>query len=125
MRILVVDDEEDARVALEIILASQGHNVNLAINGIDALNILEQEQFDLIITDILMPEMDGIELVQKAKQGNHGLKVILISGGGRQLGSAQYDYLSVGQKLTATQHVLKKPFPPQDLIKLLEEIIGD
>ena len=67
MKILIVEDEQDALVALEIILTSQGHEVLSAGNGCEALDLLQQSSVDVVISDIMMPEMDGFELCRLLK----------------------------------------------------------
>jgi len=67
MKILVVDDDEDARALLEIILADKGHHVSQHSNGQEALNSLRREKVDVVISDILMPAMDGFELCRQMK----------------------------------------------------------
>ena len=124
--ILVVDDDAELRQGLLSLLEDEGFYLEHADSGETALAIVEKISIDLLITDILMPEMDGIELTLKAKKIQPDLKVILISGGGRQLDNvSQYDYLSVGKKLTATDFILKKPFAPQELIDMVYKVIED
>jgi CheY-like chemotaxis protein len=79
--ILIVDDEEDILELLSVILCDEGHQVLTASNGVEALGILAKEKIDLVITDIRMPQMNGIDLLAEIK--NRGRKhppVVFISG---------------------------------------------
>ena len=69
MRILVVDDEKIKRVSLADDLATQGHQVVTAGDGEEALERLNGGQFDVVVTDLKMPKLDGIELLKRIKQG--------------------------------------------------------
>lgn len=119
-KVLVVDDVEDIRNGIKDILENIGYIVTTAANGIQAISIIKDKPIDLIITDILMPDMDGIELCRKTKELYPDMKFILISGGGRQTTNpVGYDYLGSAKKLTGINDILKKPFDPQDLIELI------
>jgi len=117
--IVVVDDVPEVRNGISVILEAEGYDVRQASNGLEALQQVD-ETVDLVITDILMPEIDGIELCQKLKDAYPGLKLILISGGGRQPAiDSSYDYLEVAKKLTGVDTILKKPFNPEELLKMI------
>ena len=79
MRILVVDDEEEPRRRLSDLLQSSGYVVMEASSGREALAMLQDEELDLVITDIVMPEMDGLELVHRMKSEYPALKAIVLS----------------------------------------------
>lgn len=114
--ILIVDDFEEISEVMAQLLEADGYYVVTALNGKAAIKLLDADQFDMIITDILMPEMDGMELVGKAKELSPDVKVILMSGGGSR-SSVDYDYLGVSQKLTGANAILKKPFSQDELIE--------
>lgn len=80
--ILVIDDEKAIRNSLKDILEYEGHQVQTAENGIQALSLLNIQSFDLIFCDIKMPEMDGIEVLKKIKEREWNIPVIMISGHG-------------------------------------------
>lgn len=81
-QILLIDDEEAMRETLADCLDSAGHNVDEAENGRKALKLLESKTFDLIVMDVFMPEMDGIELLRELGKKDEHPPVIAISGGG-------------------------------------------
>jgi signal transduction histidine kinase len=78
-RILVVDDEYSIREALNMFFEGRGFETKLAANGLDALNIVEKEDFDIIISDIRMDKMDGVSLIKKLRQSNKKVPVIFIT----------------------------------------------
>jgi signal transduction histidine kinase/FixJ family two-component response regulator len=81
-KILIVDDEQDIREVLEISLSDLGYEVYMAENGEEALRIIEEVNPPIVLTDIRMPIMDGIELLRKIKQENSEIEVIMITGHG-------------------------------------------
>ena len=81
-RILIVDDEEDIRVVLKISLSDLGYEVYTAENGEEALQIIEEVTPPIVLTDIRMPVMDGLELLRKIKQEDPETEVIMITGHG-------------------------------------------
>lgn len=86
MDILIVDDEIDLRESLDDVLTSVGFDAFTTSNGQEALTILSQYNFDLIITDINMPEIDGLELIRKVKRERElPVKIIAMSGGDKYL----------------------------------------
>ena len=115
--ILVVDDEPELGNLIKELLENAGYNVLLSLNGLEAMNILNSMPIILVITDILMPEMDGIELVLAARKQFPDLKFVLLSGGGRKTDS-DYDYLYIAKKLTGIPNTLRKPFSPEELIEV-------
>jgi len=112
-RILVVDDEELARFTLRDILESAGHKVEEADNGKEAIAIQNGNPFDLIITDIIMPEKEGIETIAELKRDYPDIKIIAISGGGR---TKNLDFLTLAGEFGANM-VLAKPFTEDALMK--------
>lgn len=122
--VLVVDDVTELRQELAYVLKDAGYDVHQADNGLLALDILKQTPVDLLITDILMPSMGGIELVAQVKKRFSDMKIILISGGGRQPNrDRQYDYPLATKRLSGVQDVLKKPFSDQVLLDLSERLL--
>ena len=119
-RILVIDDDELYRVMGESALRARGHDVVSAIDGDDGLRVLDDGNFDLVITDIVMPNCEGIETIQKVQCLLPTPKVIAVSGGG------QHDDGQVYLRMAAAfgvDGVLQKPFRPNALVELVDEII--
>ncbi len=120
-RIIVIDDEADLRALLRIMLETQDHEVDEAENGALALKALGKHQYDLIITDIIMPEEDGIAVASQASKLQPNAKVLAISGGGKYLDANQS--LSV-MELLGVDATLLKPFGRDELIAAVNELLG-
>jgi two-component system response regulator (stage 0 sporulation protein F) len=98
MRILVVDDEEGARELFNTILTDEGYEVTLANNGQDALSRMVNGAYDLVVTDIKMPGMDGLQLLQELRKTGSQVDVIMVTAYGEvesylkamSLGAAEY-----------------------------------
>ncbi len=82
-RILVVDDEEQVRRVLRLVLERAGYEVDAAADGNEAVAVFDPARHDVVITDIVMPEKEGIETIQELRQKSTGVRIIAISGGGR------------------------------------------
>ena len=108
IRILLAEDDEVMRTYLTRALERAGYLVTAVDNGAAALPLIEGERFDLLLTDIVMPEMDGIELAQRASAASPDLRVMFITGFAAVT-------LRAGQALPAAR-VLSKPFHLRDLI---------
>jgi two-component system, response regulator, stage 0 sporulation protein F len=98
MKILVVDDEEGAQELFSIILTDEGYDVSLATCGEEALALLKDHSFNLVITDIKMPKMDGLQLLQEIRKTGCKTDVIMVTAYGEvesylkamSLGAAEY-----------------------------------
>jgi DNA-binding response OmpR family regulator len=97
-----------------------GHQVTTAPNGAAALRALESGTFDVIVTDIVMPDMEGLELIRKVRKTHASLPIIAMSGGGT--GSTQ-DYLALAANFGAAK-TLEKPFALEDLTAAIDEVLG-
>jgi CheY-like chemotaxis protein len=119
-RILVIDDEPHLRELLRSFLVLDGHDVVTAENGMDGLKLAAVATFDLVVTDIIMPETDGFEVVQ-ALAGKPGTpKIICITGGSRNLDS---DYLLKLSELMGALKVLRKPVSYENLSEAVYEVL--
>jgi DNA-binding response OmpR family regulator len=119
-KILVVDDEENIRFILDDLLNTD-YAVSVAANGREALALIDKTVFDLIITDLVMPEMNGIELVIAVKNKTPSQKIIAMSGGGGITG--RFDYLPVVQLLGADK-IFAKPFDLHEVLAAVKGILG-
>ncbi len=114
LRILLAEDDESMRVYLTRALERVGYSVVAVDRGTAALPLLESEPFDLLLTDIVMPEMDGIELAQKAAVVAPDIRVMFITGFAAVA-------LKAGRK-TPDAKVLSKPFHLKDLVAEIERM---
>ena len=119
-RILLVDDEPLLRETLKIALQAAGHAVTVAQNGAAALSLLAGESFDVIVTDILMPDTDGLEMIVRVRKESGNVRIIAMSGGGR---TRNMDMLEFATSFGADA-VLAKPFLPKQLISSVADIMG-
>lgn len=98
MKILVVDDEEGARELFYTILSDEGYDISLACSGEEALTLFKNSQYDLVITDIKMPVMDGLQFLQEIRKLGSKIDVIMVTAYGEvetylkamSLGAAEY-----------------------------------
>lgn len=124
MRLLFAEDDELLRETILADLEDAGYAVTAAANGAEALQALDQNRFDLLVTDIMMPVMDGLELILAVRGRKLDLRILAISGGGAgRLDSSSYgtDVLRVAERFGADA-VLAKPFLPSQLIAAIEKL---
>lgn len=117
--ILIIEDDRELREMLRTALLRKNYTVLEAENGKEALIHLKPGVTDLIITDLIMPEEDGLEVIMKIRELNHGIKVIAISGGGK---AGPGSYLNLAKALGADA-VYSKPFSINDLVSKIEEML--
>lgn len=121
-KILVVEDEDILRNVLVKILTKAGFEVQQAGDGNQALELCLWFRPDLVLTDIVMPDKEGLETIQELLEMRPELKIIAMSGGGR---SGPGSYLSIAVKLGA-KATLKKPFMREELISTINSVLmGD
>jgi DNA-binding response OmpR family regulator len=120
-RILLIEDDDAVRDTLHEILKQLGYDVTEARDGKQGLALFKAAGADVVITDIVMPEMEGMQVIRELRQIDPAVKIIAMSGGGRQ--SAQ-DYLKVARILGAVR-ILPKPFPSQILDATIREILAE
>jgi CheY-like chemotaxis protein len=118
--ILLVDDNDDARVTVARILEMSGYTVVQAENAKAASALLKQQNPDLVITDIFMPEGDGFEMLNELRVREPSIPVIAMSGGGTQEG---LDVLALAGRLGAKK-VLYKPFARKQLLEAITEALA-
>ena len=114
--ILIIDDDRQMRRLLTRILTGAGHTARQAVNGRDGIALFAQQRADVVITDMVMPDMEGIETILSLRRENPTLPIIAISGGTDPV------YLRAAASLGATE-VLRKPFSPQALLEALERVL--
>jgi CheY-like chemotaxis protein len=120
-KVLIVDDDELFRAMLTEMVQREGHQVSMATNGNEALAAIEHSRPDLVITDILMPEKDGIELIMELAQREARIPIIAVSGGRRAI-SLEFNLESA--KLMGVRATLPKPFTRADLRRAIAEALA-
>lgn len=119
-RILVLEDDAKLRELLREVLEAAGHEVTEAPDGDVGLKQFKLAPADLVITDIFMPEKDGLEVIRELKSGFPDVKIIAISGGG---GFETDTYLMAASRMGADR-VIEKPFEMQDLLDAVQQLLG-
>ena len=118
--ILVVDDDTQVLDVMSEMLKLEGHHVTLAENGKQAVEQVEAEDFDLVITDLIMPEKEGLETIADIRKLRGPVPIIAISGGGR-IGPT--DYLETARFIGADA-TLAKPFGRDELITAVSDLLN-
>ncbi|HEY3415370.1 MAG TPA: response regulator [Armatimonadota bacterium] len=117
-RILVVDDEQDIRQVVALNLEAEGYEVAQAANGLEALEAIERDGFNLVILDIMMPEMDGWEVCRqiKSRQRTKDLPVLILTVRGQPLDRV------IGLEVVHADDYLMKPFERLDLLEAVKRL---
>lgn len=124
-RVLIIDDDDYVQNMLKQTLERAGYEVAAAANGAEGLKLYESNQqvsapFDVVITDLIMPEMEGIETITLLRKRNPDVKVIAISGGGR---NRPEDYLFLAEKLGADR-TFSKPVDRKAMLDAVAELVA-
>jgi len=123
-RILIAEDEGSLREMLVMIIREEGYRVDAAEDGNQAWALMNANHYDLLVTDLYMPQTNGIELIQKSQQAYPETKIILISGGGKELEAehGQGHVKFVDQQVDIDMF-LKKPCDLDDIITAVEKVL--
>jgi YesN/AraC family two-component response regulator len=128
--ILVIDDEVDVRDGMKRVLDRAGFSVRIIDNATDALLELKRESADVVITDIIMPKLNGVDAIYRIVQEFPSVRIVAISGGGNFDPSSYQPaaitttaYLAAAKKAGA-HHILTKPFESAELIDAVKRVIG-
>ena len=115
-RIILAEDDESMRGFLERALERAGYDVVSFANGAEAFERLEQEPFTLLLTDIVMPRMDGIELARRASELDPDLKIMFITG---------FAAVTLNSDAPKDARVLSKPFHLRDLVREVDRLLSE
>lgn len=119
LSILVADDEPDLRELVQLTLQREGHRVTCTPDGRAASRELAKGKFDLLITDVLMPDRDGLELITEARTKYPAMRIVVMTSGGQ---IDREEYLFMARRLGA--HVaLEKPFTRDQLLAAVRQAI--
>lgn len=134
LKILVVDDEQDYCNVMKVILNAKGHQTDIALSGIGALNLMSQNSYDLVVTDLMMPEMDGKQLLHEIKTQYPGTEVIMLTAYGsienavEAMRDGAYSYVTKGGN---PEELVRETAKLQDMLnlrlenQLLKEKVSD
>lgn len=120
-KILVIDDEPSILLMIKKMLEKAGHEVDMALNGREGMELFEENKPDLLITDIIMPEKEGLETIFELRRKYPELKIIAISGGGR-IGPEEY---LPGAKLLGANMVFQKPLDQKEFMKAVSLLLNE
>jgi DNA-binding response OmpR family regulator len=120
-RILIIDDEPSVRELLCSMLMEEGHEVVEAADGKAGMRVFQESPADLVITDLIMPEKEGIETIMELRRDFPDVKIIAMSGGG--IIQAR-DYLGMAQGMGA-HRVFEKPFGIAEMLQAVRDLLGE
>src|SRR6185503_5182129 len=120
-RFLIVDDDEDLGSVVEMILQLDGHETVVLKRSQEAVAAQRARPADVLITDIFMPDQDGLETIQQFRREFPQVKIIAMSGGGDTLRNVSY--LFSAREMGAVQ-VLRKPFEKEALLNVVQQVLG-
>lgn len=118
-QILIIDDEPEIRSMLKKMLEREGFDVIVASDGKEGMELFEKNPVDLVITDIIMPEKEGIETIQALKKGYPDIPIIAMSGGGK---ISPDGYLHMA-KLIGAQATFEKPINKKTLLNIVKKTL--
>jgi CheY-like chemotaxis protein len=118
-RLLIADDDPQVRQLIVRVLQNAGHEVTEAGNGREAVQQFARTPADVVVLDMLMPEMDGLETIQRLRSVAPHVRIIAISGGGRIDSDEYLDWA----KVLGADRTLQKPFPLADLVTMTQELL--
>jgi two-component system response regulator AtoC len=129
-KVLIIDDDVDVRDAIRRVLERAGYLVRASANAVDALSALHLESAHVVITDIIMPKINGVEAIRSILQEFPEVRIVAISGGGN-FGIDSYKpnaitttaYLAAAERAGA-HSVLTKPFESADLVRAVQTVLG-
>jgi CheY-like chemotaxis protein len=130
-KILIVDDEENVRAALKQVLERAGYEVAVAATGNEGLELMQREGADLVITDVIMPGIDGITTARKIREKFRNTRIIVISGGGKAAPDPyEPDAISTRSYLASANsagadRTLTKPFDREDILRAVKNLLEE
>ena len=119
-KILIADDDGEVRVTLQKLFQMDGHEVELARDGLEAMRMLDDGRYDLMVTDIVMPNREGLESIMETRRKHPEVRLIAISGGGRERTES---YLRMAETFGA-EAVFRKPFSPREMLETVSQLLA-
>jgi DNA-binding NtrC family response regulator len=119
-KILVIEDDSAVRLSLQMMLEDGGYAVKVAENGEVGIDLFREDPTDLVITDLFMPQKEGIETISELRRDYPGVKIIAISGGGQHIPGG---FLVFAMKLGAI-HTFQKPIDNDELLEVVKSVLS-
>lgn len=119
-KILVIEDDSAVRLSLQMMLEDGGYTVKVAENGEVGIDLFREDPTDLVITDLFMPQKEGIETISELRRDYPGVKIIAISGGGQHIPGG---FLIFASKLGAV-HTFQKPIDNNELLEVVKSVLS-
>jgi len=119
-KILIVDDESEIRQMLKLMLEKEGYEVSEASNGNEAIEMFNEDPSDLVITDLIMPEKEGLGTIREIRKNNPDVKIIAISGGHR---FGLKSYLDASKTFGADM-TFQKPLVLKDIREAIKDLLS-
>jgi len=119
-RILIIDDDRAVQLSVQFTLEREGHQVVCASDGDEGLRAFTSQTPDLVVTDLIMPNKEGIETIMQIRERDSKTPILAISGGGRL---SNVDFLKMAAKVGANA-ILAKPFERQELIAAVRRLLA-
>lgn len=117
-RFLIIDDDDLVRESIQLMLRDTNSKIDLAQDGLEGVKLFKKNNYDIVITDIIMPEKEGFETITDLKKLDDKIKIIAISGGSRNGIGA---YLPIAEDLGA-KAILYKPFNQEELLHTIDKL---
>ncbi|QTA79523.1 Two component system response regulator [Desulfonema limicola] len=118
--ILIIDDDDGFRKMVRYMLEKEGYDVFEASDGNKGIKIYQDQEIDLVITDIFMPDKEGIETIIELRRDNPDIKIIAVSGGGWK---GDFDALKIAEAF-GVQKAFEKPFERKEIIDTIKELLN-
>lgn len=120
-RVLLIDDDELVLIGLSEELRAAGYRVTTALSGPEAVEKLSREQHDIVFTDLVMPEMDGVTVCKEIKKIYPAAEVVLISGHPKEIERKHLDFIHAGGR----DEFLRKPLLDREIVDVTEKVLGE
>lgn len=125
-RILVAEDEDLLRNMLVMVFKDEGYQVDSAANGKEAWDLINTNQYDLLATDLYMPELNGIELIIKCQESFPNINTLLLSGGGKVLEAIHGNHSVIFREETFEIGIfMKKPYNLNELLSIINKLLDN
>jgi len=123
--ILVAEDDDTLRKMLGIVFEDEGYEVDFAVDGQQAWELIQQAEYDLLVTDLFMPRLNGIELIKRCQKMHKTMKIIMVSGGGKELVAEHMkQHIQYNGEDQYIDMFLKKPCDLSDILDAVEQVLG-